>query len=117
MRFDKTIYKNEVVFVINESFVDDILACEIIKDIPKNKKIGIDMRNVQSVNSSILIELLLNNKIKLFNLQSELLSYFSIILKDGFLKSFINYSDFSENKRELVKRHFLIAWSSWKNFK
>lgn len=109
MRFNKTIYKNEIVFIVNESFVDDILACEIIKDIPKNKKVGIDMKKVLNVNSPILLEYLLNNKIKLFNLQSELLSYFSLILKDGFLKSYINYSDFSKNKRELVKRRFLVA--------
>ncbi len=67
------------------------------------------MSRVQSINSPILINQLLANKIKLFNPTSEVLAYLSIILKDGFLKSYINYSDFSENKRELIKRHFLIA--------
>lgn len=109
MRFNQTIYKKEVVFLINENFVDDMLALEIIKNIPSNKKIGLDMSNVQNVDSPILIKYLLENKIKLFNLQSEVLTYFSLILKDGFLKSFINYSDFSQNKRELIKRRFLVA--------
>ena len=109
MCFNQTIYEKEVVFLINENFVDDMLAHEIIKNIPSNKKIGLDMINVQNVNSPILIKYLLENKIKLFNLQSEVLTYFSLILKDGFLKSYINYSDFSENKRELIKRRFLIT--------
>ena len=51
----------------------------------------------------------MKNKIKLFNLQSEVLTYFALILKDGFLKSYINYSDFKDDKRELIKRHFLVA--------
>ena len=109
MQFNQTIYKKEIVFLINENFVDDMLMLKIIKNIPSNKKIGLDMSNVQNVDSPILIKYLLENKIKLFNLQSEVLTYFSLILKDGFLKSFISYSDFSENKRELIKRHFLIA--------
>ena len=67
------------------------------------------MSMVQNINSPLLVEYLLQNKIKLFNLQSEVLTYFAIILKDGFLKSFINYSDFKNNKRELIKRNFLVA--------
>ena len=66
-------------------------------------------KNVESVNSPLLIKCLIENKIKLYNLQSELLTYFAIILKNGFLKSYMNFADFSENKRELVKRHFLVA--------
>ena len=57
----------------------------------------------------LYVDYLLQNKIKLFNLQSEVLTYFARILKDGFSKSFINYSDFKNNKRELVKRNFLVA--------
>lgn len=109
MQFFKTIYKDEVVFQINEKNVDDFLACKIINQISPLKRTGLDMSKVQSVNSPKLIEYLLNNRIKLFNLQSEVLTYFSIVLKDGFLKSYINYSDFKENKRELIKRHFLVA--------
>lgn len=109
MQFFKTIYRNEIVFIINQDVVDDILVHEIIQNCPKNKKIGLDMSHVQSINSPILINQLLTNKIKLFNPTSEVLVYLSIILKDGFLKSYINYSDFKENKRELIKRHFLVA--------
>ena len=64
------------------------------------------MSQVENVNSPVLVNYLLNNKIKLFNLKSEVLAYFALILKDGFLKSYINYSDFSQDKRELIKRHF-----------
>ncbi|MBQ4647485.1 MAG: hypothetical protein IJB79_09075 [Candidatus Gastranaerophilales bacterium] len=109
MRFFKTIYKNEIVFVINEKIVDDSLAHEIISEISSNKRAGLDMSKVQNINSPILIEYLLNNKIKLFNLQSELIAYFALILKDGFLKTYMNFSDFKDNKRELIKRRFLIA--------
>ena len=49
------------------------------------------------------------NKIKLFNPQSEVLTYLALVLKDGFLKTYINYSDFKNDKRELIKRHFLVA--------
>ena len=89
--------------------VDDDLVREILKNSPYKKRIGLDMTNVENVSSPLLIEYLLKNKIKLFNLHSELLTYFAIILKNGFLKSYMNCSDFSENKRELVKRHFLVA--------
>lgn len=101
--------KKEVVFVINEKIIDDVLACEILSKFSLNKKIGLDMKNVECINSKILIEYLLKNKIKLFNLQSEVLAYFALIFKNGHLNSFINYSDFKENKRELIRRNFLIA--------
>ena len=109
MQFLKTIYKKEIVFVINEKIIDDILACQIISQIPSKKRVGLDMSQVENINSSILVDYLLKNKIKLFNLKSEVLAYFALILKDGFLKSYINYSDFSQNKRELIKRRFLVA--------
>lgn len=109
MSFLEATYKDEIVFIINNANIDDSLVKRILSKSHACKKIGIDMRNVQNVNSSLLIKCLLENKIKLFNLQSEVLTYFAIILKDGFLKSYINYSDFSENKRELIKRRFLIA--------
>ena len=106
MRFFKAIYKNEIVFIINDKKVDDELACQIISQISFKKKIGLDMGQVLSVDSPILIEYLLKNKIKLFNLKSEVLAYFALILKDGFLKSYINYSDFSQDKRELRARKY-----------
>lgn len=109
MRFSKTIYENEIVFIIGDKKVDDFLACQIISQIPPKKKAGLDMSKVENVDSPILIDYLLKNKIKLFNLKSEVLAYFSIILKSGFLKSYINFSDFKNNKRELIKRNFLIA--------
>ena len=109
MQFFKTIYKKEIVFVINEKIIDDFLACQIISQISSKKRVGLDMSQVESVDSPILIDYLLKNKIKLFNLKSELLTYFALILKDGFLKSYVNFSDFKNNKRELIKRHLLIA--------
>lgn len=109
MEFFKTIHKKEIVFFINTKIIDDNLINQIISQIQDDKKIGLDMSMVQNIDSPLLIKYLLQNKIKLFNLQSEVLTYLSIILKDGFLKSFINYSDFKENKRELIKRKFLVA--------
>lgn len=109
MEFFKTIHKKEIVFFINTKIIDDNLINQIILQVQDDKKIGLDMSMVQNINSPLLIKYLLQNKIKLFNLQSEVLTYLSIILKDGFLKSFINYSDFKENKRELIKRKFLVA--------
>ena len=109
MQFSKTIYKKEIVFVINEKNVDDSLMVQIISQIPPNKRVGLDMSMVENVNSPILINNLLKNKIKLFNLKSEVLTYFALILKDGFLKSYINHLDFKQDKRELIKRHFLVA--------
>ena len=109
MRFLKTIYKNEIVFIINEKVFDDDLACQILSQASSTKKIGLDINKVENMNSPILIKNLLNNKIKLLNPKSEILAYLALILKDGFLKSYINYSDFKYNKRELIKRNFLIA--------
>ena len=109
MSFLKAIHKKEIVFIINQKTVDDVLVKKIIETTSSNKKIGLDMQNVETINSSLLIEYLIQNKIKLFNPKSEILAYLSLVLKDGFLKSYINFSDFSNNKRELIKRHFLIA--------
>ena len=109
MNFRKTIYKNKIVFHIDQDFIDDNLTEKITSNIEQNKIIGIDMKNIQSINSPLLIKYLLEDKIKLFNLQSELLSYLALTLKDGFLKSYVNYSDFNSNKRELIRRRFLVA--------
>ena len=109
MTVRKTIYNDKIVFDINKNFVDDILMQKIIENIDENKLNGIDMKNVLNINSPLLIKILLENKIKLFNLQSEVLAYLALTLKDGFLKSYVNYSDFANNKRELIKRRFLVA--------
>ena len=109
MNFEKTILKNQIVFIINQEVIDDTLAKKIIASAGKHKKIGLNMEHVQNIKSNLLIQYMLEKKIKLFNLQDEVLTYLSLIFKDGFLNSYVNYSDFSANKRELVKRHFKIA--------
>ena len=109
MPYFKTKHKNNVVFVINQKTIDNELMQGILLDLGNSQKIGFDMTFVQNINSPILIKYLLEDKIKLFNLQSEVLTYLALILKDGFLKSHINFSDFKNNKRELINRHFLIA--------
>ena len=109
MTLKKTIYKDKIVFNIEQALVDDVLAQKIIENIDENKLNGIDMQNVSSINSPLFIKFLLENKIKLFNLQSEVLAYLAITLKDGALRSYINFSDFLNNKRELIKRRFLVA--------
>lgn len=109
MSFSKKITKHDVTFIIEDECLDDVLIKKILLENTYSKRIGLDMSNVQNINSPLLIKCLTENKIKLFNLNSEVLTYFALILKDGFLKSYINYSDFSENKREFVKRHFLVA--------
>ena len=109
MDFYKTIYKHEIVFTINEKTINDSLVEKIISETKQNQKIGIDMKNVESVNSQLFTDYLLQNKFRLFNPKSEILVYLAIILKDGFLKSHINYKDFSQNKRELIRRKFIIA--------
>jgi hypothetical protein len=67
------------------------------------------MVNVKTIKSQLFIKCLIENKFKLFNIQSETLAYLSLVLKDCFLKTHLNYQDFSENKREFIKRHFLVA--------
>jgi hypothetical protein len=64
MRFFKTIYKNKIVYKINQNLVDDALILEIINSMPINKKIALDMNKVQTINSPVLINYLLNNKLR-----------------------------------------------------
>ena len=109
MNFIETIQKKEIVLIINKKNIDDEFCNEILNKIQNNKKIGLDMKKVQNICSKKFILCLLQNKFKLFNLQSEVLAYLAITIKDGFLKSYINYEDFSKNKRELIKRHFLLT--------
>ncbi len=100
---------NKNILIINSEIIDDALTCRILKIIKNRKKIGLDMKNVQTIKSKKFIISLLENKFKLFNLKNEILTYLSIILKDGYLKSYINKNDFIKNKRELIKRRFLVA--------
>ena len=109
MSFLKSNCKSETIYFINEEIISDDLISEIALSCKKEKKVGLDMKNVKAIQSSTFIKFLLEDRFKLFNLQSEVLAYLALILKDGFLKSYVNYQDFSENKRELIKRKFLIA--------
>ncbi len=108
MNFVETIQNKEIVLIINKKIIDDKFCNKILNKIQNNKKVGLDMKKVQNICSKKFILCLLENKFKLFNLQSEVLAYLAIILKDGFLKSHISYEDFNKNKRELVKRHFVV---------
>ena len=105
----KQIQKKEIVLIVDEISIDDVLVDRILNFSSSFRKIGLDMKNVKTISSEKFISSLLKNKFRLFNLQSEVLAYLAIVLKDGFLKSHINKSDFHENKRELVKRSFLVA--------
>ncbi len=100
--------KNKRIIRIKNKIVDDNLILDILND--KNcKNAGLDMSNVESINSKLFIESLVKDKFKLFNLNSEMLAYLSLILKDNALKSYVNKFDFIEEKRELIRRKFLIA--------
>ena len=109
MLYSKINSKKNIIYTINQETIDNELVFKIIKSSNNVKKIGLDMRNVKNVSSSVFIDCLIKNKFKLFNLNSELLTYLAITLKDGYLKTFMSYEDFIENKRELMKRRFLIA--------
>ena len=109
MGFLKQFIDNEIVYIINDDIIRDSLVKEIIKDIKPNYKIGLDMRNVKSLCSSLFVKCLNNNKYKLYNLQSEVLLYLSITLKNGNLKSHMNFKDFKYNKRELIRRRFIAV--------
>ena len=108
MNFIETIQNKEIVFVVDKKIIDDDFCNKILNKIKNNKKIGLDMTKVQNICSKKFIQCLLKDRFKLFNLQNEVLAYLAIILKDGFLKSYINYDDFSKNKRELIRRRFLV---------
>ena len=106
MDFQKTAFKNKIVFKIKKEIIDDNLTKKILSRISKNKKTGLDMSFVKAIQSKLFINALLKNQFKLFNLKSEILTYLCLILKDGFLRSYMNINDFEQNKRELVKRKF-----------
>lgn len=105
----KTIYKKEIIFFINNEILDDSTINKILADKDGfNKKIGLDMKNIKTINSKLFVNCLIENKFKLFNLNSEILAYLSIVLKKGYLKSFVNSEDFTQNKREFFKRYLEV---------
>ncbi len=107
--FIKKVLKKAIIFSIEKDIIDDDICLEIIKNIDLNKRAGLDMSYVKSIQSKKFIQFLANKKFFLFNLENELLCYLSIILKEGMLKTFMNKSDFLKNKRELIKRRFTIV--------
>ena len=109
MNLKCTIYNNKIVITVNNFIIDDKLTDKILKKAKNYKIVGLNMKNVRTIHSKKFILALLSDKFKLFNLQDETLVYLSIILKEGPLKSYINQNDFIENKRELIKRRFLVA--------
>lgn len=108
MGFLKQNKENEIVFVVNNETIKDSLVKEILKNINPEYKIGIDMKSVSNINSTLFIKCLNENKFKLYNIKNEVLTCLSIILKDGKLRSYMNYEDFKYDKRELVRRRFSI---------
>lgn len=108
MNITKTIYDNEIVFFVNKEIIDDSVVEKIISNSNKNKKIAIDLKKVKTIKSNFFIDCLIKNKFKLFNLESEVLTYLSLTLESGFLKSYLNYEDFHLNRREFVKRRFVV---------
>lgn len=109
MDFNKINLDNEIIFILKNEVIDNFLTKKIISQIDKNCHVGLDMTRVRHIKSQYFIKCLIKNKFKLYNLQNEVLTYLALVLKDNSLKSFMNLSDFRENKRELVKRRFRIA--------
>ena len=107
MQDGNIIMKSKTVIFIENRIIDDDITIDILNSF-KNKKLGLDMSNVESINSKLFIKSLLSDKFKLFNLQNETLTYLSLILKNGKLHSYMNFNDFKTNKRELIRRRFIV---------
>lgn len=105
----RTIHKKNIVYKINCKILDDSIVQNIIQDCKSKKRIGIDLSLVETIDSELFLDCLNKNKFKLYNLRNEVLVYLSIVLKDGFLKSYLNYKDFSLDKRELFKRRLQVV--------
>lgn len=71
--------------------------------------IGLDLEQVDSINSRLFIKYLSEKKFALFNAKSEILAYLSIVLKSNFLNSYLNTNDFKTQKYELIKRKFKLV--------
>ena len=109
MGFSVQYTKDELIFIINEEVIQDSLIEKVVNQIKPKYKIGLDMKKVKALNSDLFIKYLINNKFKLYNLQNDVITYLSMILKNGNLKSYLNFEDFKNNKRELVRRRFSIV--------
>ena len=107
MSFLKQFGKDEIVYVINDEIIKDSLIKKIVNDIKPKHKIGLDMKNVKALHSSLFIKYLNYDKYRLYNLQNDVLTYLSIVLKNGKLKSYMSIKDFQSNKRELIRRKFI----------
>ena len=101
--------KNSTVFLIKCETIDENFMTQFISKINSFSNIGLDMKNVKSIKSKKFLELLLSDKFKLFNLKNEVLVYLSLVIKNGFLKSFLNEEYFKSNKREFIKRGFVVV--------
>jgi len=108
MQFFKSDDKKETILFVNKKNIDDKTAREILKFTSSKKRVGLDMSKVETIQSENFISYLNENKFKLFNLKSELLAYLSLIFNGGFLKTYVLKEDFSQNKRELIMRHFFV---------
>ena len=109
MTFSKQFSEDKIVYIIDDEIIKDSLIEKIIDDINPAYKIGLDMKNVKTLSSSLFIKYLTDNRYKLYNLQNEVLTYLSLIIKDGKLKSYMNFSDFKNDKRELIRRKFSLV--------
>lgn len=109
MGFLKQFIENKIVYVISDEIIEDSLIDSIVNDIKQKHKVCLDMKNVKSLHSSKFIQYLNNNMYKLYNLQNEVLTYLSIVIKDGKLKSYMNFEDFKDDKRELIRRRFIVT--------
>ena len=109
MGFFRQFINKEIVYVINDEIIKDALIEKIVNDIKPNYKIGLDMKNVKTLDSVIFIKYLKENRYKLYNLQNDVLTYLALILQDGKLKSYMSFEDFKFDKHELIKRNFKIA--------
>lgn len=100
--------KKEAFFCVENKVVDDFVTIELLEKLEQREFLALDMTCVEEIKSSKFIKALLENKFRMVNLQVEVLAYLSLVLKDGFLKTYINKNDLINNKRELLRRRFLI---------
>lgn len=107
--FDIKKKKNKTIFSINCEIIDENFMTSLYSTVNSFSNIGLDMKKVKTIKSKKFIELLLSNKFKLFNLQNDILTYLLLIMDNGFLKSYLNESDFHLDKREFIKRRFLVV--------
>ena len=93
--------KKEAFFCVENKVIDDFVTIELLEKLEQKEFLALDMACVEEVKSSKFIEALLENKFRMVNLQVEVLAYLSLILKDGFLKTYIN-------KNDLINQHLTL---------